>query len=96
MAQAGAKLGWKIFGGAAAVLAGIAARKLLSTVWTKATGKNPPANPASASTTWPEAIGWAVLSGTGYGLARVAAQRKAAETWRRASGKLPPGLEEVN
>lgn len=90
-----AKLGWKILGTLSALIAGKVARKLLTALWTKATGKNPPANPASASTTWLEAVGWAALSGTVYGLARVAAQGKAADAWRKASGKLPPGLEEV-
>ena len=92
----GGKLGWKVFGGLSAVLAGVAARKVLTTVWIKTTCKNPPVNPASAQTTWAEAVGWAALSGTVYGLARVVAQRKAADTWRKASGKLPPGLEEVS
>ncbi len=96
MAQAASKMGWKVFGGVSALGAGILARKLLTAAWTKATGKTPPVNPASAETTWPEAIGWAALSGTAYGIARVVAQRKAADTWRKASGSLPPGLEEVS
>ena len=96
MAQAASKMGWKVFGGVSAMGAGILARKLLTTVWTKATGKTPPANPASSTTSWPEAIGWAALSGTAYGIARVIAQRKAANTWLKASGNLPPGLEEVS
>lgn len=95
MAQA-AKMGWKVFGGVSAMASGIAARKVLTAVWTKTTGKTPPANPASASTTWAKAIGWAAVSGTVYGIARVVAQRKAADTWRKASGSLPPGLEEVS
>ncbi|MEP6461940.1 MAG: DUF4235 domain-containing protein [Frankiaceae bacterium] len=96
MAQAASKMGWKVFGGLSAMASGIVARKLLTTVWTKTTGKTPPANPASATTTWPEAIAWAALSGTAYGIARVVAQRKAADTWRKASGSLPPGMEEVS
>jgi hypothetical protein len=96
MAQAASKMGWKVFGGLSAMGSGMVARKLLTTVWTKTTGKTPPANPASATTTWPEAIGWAALSGTAYGVARVVAQRKAADTWRKASGSLPPGMEEVS
>lgn len=96
MAKAASKMGWKVFGGASALAGGILARKLLTLVWTKVTGKTPPANPASGDTSWAEAIGWSALSGTAYGVARMAAQRKAADTWRRASGSLPPGLEEVN
>lgn len=89
------KLGWRLFGGLSAVLAGLAARKLLAMLWTKVTGKNPPMNPASPDTTWPEAIGWAAASGVAMGVARLLATRRAAATWAKASGKLPPGLEEV-
>lgn len=96
MAQAASKMGWKVFGGVSAMVSGVLARKLLTSVWTRTTGKTPPANPASATTTWPEALGWAALSGTAYGIARVVAERKAADTWRKASGSLPPGLEEVS
>lgn len=96
MAQAASRMGWKVFGGLSAMAAGVIARKLLTTIWTKATGKTPPSNPASSTTTWPEALGWAALSGTAYGIARVVAERKAADTWRKASGSLPPGLEEVS
>jgi len=94
MAQAASKMGWKIFGGVSVMGAGMLARKALTTAWTMTTGKTPPANPASATTTWPEALAWATVSGTAYGVVRVIAQRKAADTWRRASGSLPPGLEE--
>jgi hypothetical protein len=95
MAGAPAKLGWKIFGGVSAAIAGVAARRLLTTVWTKATGRTPPSNPESPTTTMAEAMGWAVLSGVAIGVARVFAMRKAAETWRRSTGSLPPGLETV-
>ena len=96
MAQRAAMFAWRIFGGVSAVAAGFAARKLITTTWTKVTGRRPPANPAAGGTTWPEALGWAVLSGVAMGIARVIATRKAADTWRKASGSLPPGLEEVS
>ncbi len=90
------KLAWRLLGGLSAVLGGLAARKLLTTIWTRATGKAPPINPVSPSTTWPEAVGWAAASGVAMGVARMLATRKAAETWAKASGRLPPGLEEVS
>lgn len=90
------KAGWRLFGGLSAVLAGLAARKLLATVWTKLTGKNPPSNPAAPGTSWPEAVGWAAASGVAIGVARLLATRKAAATWAKRSGRLPPGLEEVS
>lgn len=95
MSTSRTKAEWRIFGGLSAVLAGLAARKLLATVWTKVTGRTPPMNPASPDTTWPEAVGWAALSGVVMGVARLVATRKAAATWARRSGSLPPGLEEV-
>lgn len=96
MSDTRTKAGWRLFGGLSAVLAGLAARKLLGTVWTKVTGKNPPTNPVSPDTTWPEAVGWAAASGVAIGLARLLATRKAATTWAKRSGRLPPGLEEVS
>ncbi len=96
MAQRAAKMGWKVFGTVTTVVTGIVARKAVTAIWTKATGKNPPSNAAAGSTTWVEAASWALVSGSAYGLARAVAQAKAAQTWRKAIGSLPPGLEEVS
>ena len=90
-----AKFGWRLFGGLSAVLAGLAARKLLTTVWTKVTGRKPPVNRLSPDTSWPEALGWAAASGVAMGVARLFATRKAASAWTKASGRRPPGLEDV-
>lgn len=90
-----AKFGWRLFGGLSAVLAGLAARKLLTTIWTKVTGRKPPVNPLSPDTSWPEALGWAAASGVAMGVARLLATRKAASAWTKASGRRPPGLEDV-
>ncbi|MDQ1615592.1 MAG: hypothetical protein QOJ60_1531 [Actinomycetota bacterium] len=86
---------WRLFGGLSAVLGGIAARKILVAAWQKSTGKEPPMNPASPTTSWPEAIGWALASGAAMGVARMLATRKAAGYYQRSAGHLPPGMEEV-
>jgi hypothetical protein len=78
-----------------AVLAGIAARKVMTAAWRKGTGGDPPANPESPDTTWAQAVAWALASGAAIGLARMLAARKAADFYRRSSGHLPPGLQEV-
>lgn len=78
-----------------AILAGVAARKVLTTAWRRGTGEDPPANPESPDTTWGQAIAWALASGAVIGLARMLAARKAADYYRKSSGHLPPGLEEV-
>lgn len=88
-------MAWKVMGLGSAILAGVAARKVLTTAWRKGTGEDPPANPESPDTTWGQAIAWALASGAAIGLARMLATRKAADYYRKSSGHLPPGLEEV-
>jgi hypothetical protein len=88
-------LGWRVLGGGGAVLAGVAARKALTSGWQLSTGKPPPSNPEHPDTTWPEAVAWAVLSGAVVGTARMLAARKAADYYRRSTGHLPPKMREV-
>ncbi len=86
-------LGWKILGGGGAVLAGLAARKALTTVWKTATGNEPPTVPEDPDTEWHEAVLWALASGAAVGLARLFATRQAAGYYRRSTGKLPKALD---
>jgi hypothetical protein len=92
---ANSSMGWRLLGGISAVLAGIAARKVMVTGWRASTGSNPPANPAAPGTRWREAIPYAVASGAVMGLARMVATRKAASYYAKSTGHLPPGMEEV-
>ncbi|HEX5533970.1 MAG TPA: DUF4235 domain-containing protein [Actinomycetales bacterium] len=87
---------WKVLGVGSAVLAGIAARKVLTSAWKAGTGHSPPSNPESPDTSWKEAVAWAVVSGAAVGIARLMATRKAAEYYRRSAGHLPKNLEEVS
>lgn len=93
--MAGGSLAWKVMATGSALVAGIAARKVLEIAWEKSTGRTPPRNPESPDTTWAEAVGWAVLSGVVYALARLVATRQAAGYYKRSTGHLPKGLEEV-
>jgi len=86
---------WTVYALGATMVAGVAARKALTTTWKVATGKNPPANPAHPDTSIGEAVAWAAVSGVAVGLARMLASRKAANYYRRSTGHLPPNLEEV-
>ena len=88
-------MGWRLFGGLSAILAGIAARKMLVQVWRLGMGRNPPANPAAPGTQWREAIPFALATGAAMGLARMLATRKAARYYQRSTGHLPKGMEEV-
>lgn len=83
---------WSIFSLAAALLGATVARKSLTAAWQKATGKNPPANPADPDVDLWEAVLWAVVSGTAVQLARMLATRRAANYYARSTGHLPPGL----
>lgn len=95
MGRSAEKVGWKLFGTAAAIASGAATRKGVVAVWRRVAGGDPPSNPASRTTRWRDAFGWAAASGVAYGVGRIVAERGAAEVWERATGHLPPGLEDV-
>jgi hypothetical protein len=83
----------KLYSTAAAVVAGMIARKAVEKIWSKAVGKAPPQEPESPSVHWLEAIGWSAFSGTTVAIARLLATRKAAGAWERVSadGVAPAG-----
>ncbi|HLN75541.1 MAG TPA: DUF4235 domain-containing protein [Nocardioidaceae bacterium] len=87
---------WSAYALGATVVAGIAARKAMTTSWKVATGKNPPANPAHPDVSLGEAAAWAAVSGVAVGLARMLASRKAADYYRKSTGHLPANLEEAS
>ena len=84
---------WKVVGAAAGAAAGLVVRTGLRATWKVARGEEPPENPASPSTGWPEALTWAVASGVALGVARLVLQRGAAEAWRSATGAYPAEVE---
>lgn len=57
------------------------ARKTLSAVWTKATGKTPPTDPADPTVRVTEALAWAVIAGVTVEVTKLFAARA---TTRRA------------
>jgi len=89
MAKDDGATGYKVLGALAAAAGAFAARKLITVIWKKVTGKEPPDKPENLDHSISEALAWAVLSGTAVGVARVLAQRKVASTWQRANGELP-------
>ena len=86
-------LAWKVLGTSAAVGAAAVTRKLVTSGWTAATGKEPPANPEDPEVSWPEAVGWAVASGALIGVARLLATRKAATYYAKSAGHPPKKLQ---
>lgn len=89
------KLGHKVLSGIGAAATTAVARKVLTKGWTKAMGKEPPADPAHPDVRWREAAGWAAASAAVMAVAKLVAQRRVAATWRRASGTLPPGMDDT-
>ncbi|MEJ5946089.1 DUF4235 domain-containing protein [Pseudokineococcus basanitobsidens] len=87
---------FKLLGTGGAIAAGIAANKVLTTVWRKSLGGEPPLNPESDETSWGEAVAWALLSGAVVGVARLAWRRNAASYFRRSTGRLPGTLDEAH
>ena len=73
-----ADLGTKIVSTVAAMAAAFIARKLITFVWTKAVGKEPPTHPEDPQVALAEALGWAVLTGVSVEAARLLATRAAA------------------
>lgn len=75
--------------------AGIASRSAMNAAWRRVQGSEPPANPASPRTSWPEALTWSIALGVAVAVARVVAQRGAAEAWRATTGAYPETLDET-
>jgi len=78
MADRKVDLETKVISAVAAMAAAFVARKVITFVWTKATGKEPPANPEDPQVTLTEALSWSVLTGVSVGAARLLATRAAA------------------
>ncbi len=72
----------RVAGMAAAFAAAFVARKLITFVWTKATGKEPPVSPDDPEVGIKEALGWAVVTGVGLEAARLLATRAATKQVR--------------
>ena len=87
---------WKIVALASGATAGAATRAVLHFGWRRAKGSEPPANPASPRTSWPEALIWAAASGVAMAVTRLVAQRGAAEAWKARTGSYPAELESVS
>ena len=72
----------RVAGMAAAFAAAFVARKLITFVWTKATGKEPPVSPEDPEVGIRAALGWAVVTGVGLEAARLLATRAATKQVR--------------
>jgi len=72
----------KVVSGLVAMVAAFLARKVVTFVWTKATGKEPPTHPEDPQVALAEALGWSMLTGVTVGAAKLLATRAAARRTR--------------
>ena len=70
----------------AALGAAFVARKVATVVWTKVTGREPPADPEDPAVGMAEALGWAIAMGVVVGAVRVIAIRAATSRSRHSAG----------
>jgi hypothetical protein len=68
-------IGTRVISSVAAMAAAFVMRKIITTVWTKTTGKEPPTHPEDPQVALGEAMGWAILTGVGVEAARLLATR---------------------
>ena len=85
---------WKILGTGSAVVAGLVANKVISTVWSKA-GKGESIDPNNPDNPIGEAIAYAVLAGVAMGVARTVATRQAAAFYKKSAGHLPDAMQDA-
>ncbi len=84
---------WKVLGTGSAVVAGIAAKKVIAAIWEKA-GKDLDIDPNNPDSPIVEAVLYATVAGVAVGLARTMATRKAAQFYQRSAGHLPVGMDD--
>jgi hypothetical protein len=74
----------------AGLVAAVAARKIISALWSSDT--ETPLNPADRRTSWSEALAWGLATAIGAAVARVVALRGTASGWEKVTGETPPGI----
>jgi hypothetical protein len=70
------------------VVVGTAVKSLLNTSWKTVAKRNPPLNPASADTSWKEALLWTIVSSAAIGVAQLLARRGADALFHKANGNV--------
>ena len=71
-------VGTRVFNAMTVMAASFVARKAITLVWTKVTGKKPPVNPEDPGVAFVEALTWSVLTGVTVAAFRLLAIRAVA------------------
>jgi hypothetical protein len=79
----------KALGATAAFAAAYGTRKLVTLVWKRITGKEPPSDPNDPQVSIGEALTWAVVLGVSMETARLIAGRAATKKMRHSDGGAP-------
>ncbi|WP_040156246.1 DUF4235 domain-containing protein [Mobilicoccus massiliensis] len=87
---------FKILGTAAAVGAGVLAKKISEGGWKAVMASDPPANPEDPDTKMYEAILWAAFSGAVIALARMLATRQWTKYYAKSTGRKPANPNDVS
>lgn len=91
----GSKQAWKLMDRGSTAAAGVLARQASELTWKVATGKKPPSDKTSMSSSIREVALWAFLGGGLTELVRVMVKRSTASYWVKSTGHLPPGMKPV-
>jgi hypothetical protein len=87
------RLAWRGVAIGSGLAAGIVSRSLLTFAYKSLQHRDPPTDPASPRTSWPQALGWTVGVAVAVGITRLVAQRGAAEAWHAATGSYPEDID---
>lgn len=75
---------WSLIGSAAAVAAGVMARRAADKAYRHEVGEAPPANPDESDVGWRQALLWGASTGVLVGVVRVVGRRAGREALHRA------------
>ncbi|GMA42220.1 DUF4235 domain-containing protein [Mobilicoccus caccae] len=87
---------FKILGTAAAVGAGVLAKKISEGGWKAVMASDPPANPEDPDTEMYEAIAWALFSGAVISLVRMLVSRQWTQYYAKSTGRRPSNPNDVS
>lgn len=85
---------WKLLGTGSAIVAGIVAKKAITTIWKKA-GRDTAIDPTNPDVPIGEALAYAALAGLAAGLAKTFTTRQAAAVYQRSAGHLPKPMRDA-
>ncbi len=84
---------WRVLGTGSTILAGIAATKVVDTIWKRA-GQDNRIDPKNPEVPARQALLYAALTGLAAGAAKTMMTRKAASYYQQSAGHLPAAMQQ--